>query len=173
MIIRPAAEGDIPAVAAIYDALHTEEEKGLRVIGWARGIYPTERTARDALRRGELFVAEEAGRVTAAAVINQRQEEAYRRADWAFPAPDRQVMVLHTLVVAPDCAGRGTGRRMVAFYEEYARSKDCRCLRMDTNARNLSARRLYQSLGFREAGQVPCVFNGIPGVMLVLLEKKL
>lgn len=44
---------------------------------------------------------------------------------------------------------------------------------MDTNAKNLRARAMYAALGYREAGIVPCVFNGIPDVMLVHLEKKL
>ena len=44
---------------------------------------------------------------------------------------------------------------------------------MDTNAKNAAARRLYSRLGYREAGIVPCVFNGIPDVRLVCLEKKL
>ncbi|MBQ0018882.1 MAG: hypothetical protein KBS63_06770 [Clostridiales bacterium] len=49
---------------------------------------------------------------------------------------------------------------------------DCTVLRIDTNARNRTARKMYASLGFREADIVPTVFNGIPGVDLVLLEKK-
>ncbi len=44
---------------------------------------------------------------------------------------------------------------------------------MDTNAKNAAARRLYQKLGYGEPDIVPCTFNGIPGVQLVLLEKKL
>ena len=47
------------------------------------------------------------------------------------------------------------------------------CLRMDTNAKNENARRFYKKLGYSEVGIVPCVFNGIDGVNLVLLEKKL
>lgn len=46
-------------------------------------------------------------------------------------------------------------------------------LRMDTNEQNIIARELYRKLGYLEAGIVPCEFNGIPGVNLVLLEKKL
>ena len=46
-------------------------------------------------------------------------------------------------------------------------------LRMDTNAKNAAARRLYQKLGYAEPDIVPCIFNGIPNVQLVLLEKKL
>jgi len=44
---------------------------------------------------------------------------------------------------------------------------------MDTNSRNLRARAMYKKLGYREIGIVPCVFNGIEGVQLVLLEKRL
>ena len=33
--------------------------------------------------------------------------------------------------------------------------------------------KFYQKLGYTEIGIVPCVFNGIDGVQLVLLEKKL
>ena len=46
-------------------------------------------------------------------------------------------------------------------------------LRMDTNEKNAAARSLYRKLGCREAGAVPCVFNGIPNVNLILLEKEL
>ena len=55
----------------------------------------------------------------------------------------------------------------------HGRQNGCTVLRIDTNARNLRARAMYAKLGYREAGTVPCVFNGIPDVQLVLLEKKL
>ena len=44
---------------------------------------------------------------------------------------------------------------------------------MDTNARNTPARALYAKLGYAEVGVVEGVFNGIPGVRLVCLEKGL
>ena len=49
----------------------------------------------------------------------------------------------------------------------------CTVLRIDTNERNIAARHLYASLGYREADIVPCDFNRIPKIHLVLLEKKL
>ena len=54
-----------------------------------------------------------------------------------------------------------------------ARENGCTVLRMDTNAKNAAARRLYLKLGYAEPDIVPCIFNGIPNVQLVLLEKKL
>ena len=172
-MIRKALEADIPAVVSIYDKIHTEEENGRAAIGWIRGVYPTEDTARMALDRDDLFVQEDSGKIVGAAIINKTQVDAYEGGQWQYEAEAAEVMVLHTLVIDPDTAGRGFGKQFVAFYEDYARKIGCKVLRMDTNRRNARARAMYQALGYREAGIVPCVFNGIEGVELVLLEKSL
>ena len=171
--IRAAAADDVAAVARIYDEIHAAEEAGAMTTGWLRGVYPTAATAEAALRRGDLFVLEEDGVIRGAAVLNQLQVDVYAGAPWEHDAPDAQVCVLHTLVISPGAARRGLGRRFVRFYEDYARALGCRELRMDTNARNARARAMYAALGYREIGVVPTVFNGIPGVQLVLLEKHL
>ena len=172
MEIRKATEADIPAVAAIYDALLDREEQGLLTTGWTRGVYPTEQTARDALAAGTLYVLEDGGRVTAAAKIDQSQMAQYTQYHWQHDAPPEQVLVLHTLVVDPAVKGKGCGTAFVAFYERLARDTGRPYLRIDTNARNTPARVLYRKLGYTEAGIVAGTFNGIPGVQLVCLEKK-
>ena len=171
-MIRPATADDIPAVAKLYDKIHAEERAGRTTTGWLAGIYPVQATAEAALARGELFVYDD-GQIRASYILNQTQVDVYAGAPWAVDAPDDRVMVLHTLVVEPACAGKGYGTAFVGFYEDYARENGCPYLRMDTNARNQAARKLYARLGYWEAGIVPCVFNGIPGVQLVCLEKKL
>lgn len=42
-----------------------------------------------------------------------------------------------------------------------------------TYERNTNARSFYKKLGYHERGILPCLFNGIPDVKLVMLEKKL
>ena len=172
-MIRRAQARDVGQISQIYDELHTEEEAGRAVIGWIRGVYPTQKTAEDAICLGHMFVAEENGRIVAAAKLNQIQEPAYALVSWHYDAPAEQVMVLHTLVVSPRAGSRGYGTKFVSFYEQYALAHGCRYLRMDTNAKNLRARTLYKRLGYMEAGIVPTVFNGIQGVRLVCLEKRL
>ena len=49
----------------------------------------------------------------------------------------------------------------------------CTMLRMDTQEMNVNARKLYQKLGYTEVDTVPCSFNGIADIRLVLLEKKI
>lgn len=174
MIIRKAQKNDIDAIAEIYSRIHREQEEGRTVIGWQRGIYPTRSTAEAALQRGDLFVQTLTdGTVVGAAIFNQRQDDFYKDGHWQYPAPDREVMVMHTLVTDPRHQGKGYGSRFADFYEEYALSQGCRYLHIDTNERNLTARQFYQSRGYREAGVCPCDFSGLLGVRLVLLEKKL
>ena len=173
MIFRKAVIGDIDAIEKIYSDTHTLEESGKVTIGWVREIYPTRETAVAALDRGDLFVGVDDEKIVGTAVINQVQVKEYYDGNWEFPADDSEVMVLHALVISPDEAGRGLGKAFVAFYEEYALLHGCHYLRMDTNEKNMRARALYKKLGFSERGNIPCTFNGIEGVQLILLEKKI
>ena len=171
--IRKASSSDIDAIAAIYDNIHTEEEAGRVSIGWVRGIYPSRTTAEEALARNDLFIAEAGGKAVGTAVINQIQVDAYAGAPWQYDAADDEIMVLHTLVIDPYTKGQGYGSSFVEFYEKYALENGCSYLRMDTNVLNAAARKFYSHRGYKEIAVVPCRFNGIPDVDLVLLEKKL
>ena len=171
--IRKATETDIDGIVKIYDALHDLEESGKGVTGWERGVYPTRKTAVTAVALSDMFVYEENGDILASGRINREQVDVYSGVPWIFSASDDEVMVLHTLAVHPRAKGRGIGTAFVAFYEKFARESGCTVLRIDTNERNIPARTLYKKLGYREAATVPCVFNGISGVGLVCIEKKL
>lgn len=173
-IIKKARACDISGIAAIYDRIHDLEESGLLTTGWVRSVYPTEKTAMQALDAGDLFVMLQDETVLAAARINHEQVPEYKNAAWKYQGvPESSVMVLHMLTVDPRFSGRGLGSEFVRFYEKYALENGCHYLRMDTNEKNSAARALYSKLGYSEAGIVECNFNGIQGVKLVCLEKKI
>ena len=175
-MIRKAQKDDTERIAEIYDAIIESDnnaDSGDSHVGWQKGVYPTAKTAEDALERDDMFVMVERGRIVASAIINRVQIDSYRECNWKYAADDSEVMVLHTLCVDPTESGNGYGKRFVAFYENYAAENGCTCLRMDTNERNTNARRMYKKLGYDEAGIVPCDFNGIKGIGLVCLEKKI
>ena len=171
MIIRKAEIADLSRIEGIYSEIHDAESAGLLTTGWLRGIYPVRATAEAALKRRDLFVLEDNGMLLGAGVINQLQVDVYAGAPWKHQVPDDQVCVLHTLVISPKASGRGFGKQFVSFYESYAKEHGCPELRIDTNAKNVRARQMYQKLGYREIAIVPTVFNGIPDVQLVLIEK--
>ena len=167
--IRKAEKEDINSVEKIYNDILDMPNK----TGWVKGVYPTRKTAEDAAAAGELFVMEADGEIVAAAKINKKQEKEYALIKWRHKADDNEVMVLHTLVVSPVIKAKGFGTAFVDFYEKYAKENGCSVLRMDTNVNNQAARGLYKKLGFIESGIVGCTFNGIDGINLVCMEKKL
>lgn len=173
MQIRAAEEKDLNAIEKIFDDIHDADESGALTVGWTRDVYPTRETAMAALSAGELFVISDGGDIVCSGIINQQQVDVYEGAPWECRAADEEVMVLHTLAVSPACSGKGYGSAFVGFYEDMALGHGCRDLRMDTNERNTNARALYKKLGYKEIDIAPCVFNGIEGVRLVLLEKVL
>jgi len=115
MIVRKANANDIDSVADIYDEIHTEIEKGVFSTGWIRGIYPLKSTAQNAFEKDWLFVAEEEGKIVAAAIINQYQGPIYEEAAWEFEATENEVMVLHTLVVSPSCSKNVSVQKWLHF----------------------------------------------------------
>ena len=174
MIIRKATIADLPAIEELYNEIHDREEAGEVTTGWLRGVYPVRKTAEDAIGRDDMFVlVDEGEHVVGTGIINKIQVDVYEQGPWELPAADDEVMVIHTLVVSSKPGKRGLGSEFLKFYEEHAIRDGCKSLRLDTNARNKAARAFYKKHGYSEVGIVPTVFNGIPGVDLVLLEKVL
>lgn len=174
-MIRSAKETDLPAVAAIYEAiLDHEDAAGQHYTGWQRGAYPTADTARGIFDAGTLYVgADEDGTIWGSMNLNGWQLPEYKDGDWSVPAEDSQVAVIHTLTIDPARAGQGLARQMVAFAEDTARSQGKTVLRLDTGVDNDPTNHLYPAIGYRFAGVVDTFFMGYAKRPLNLYEKKL
>lgn len=172
-MIRKATRQDLSGIEKIYGEILDLETARKGLTGWVKGIYPSSKTALQAIENEEMYVMEVDGAIVASAKINQEQVPAYKRAKWEYDAPKEDIMVIHTLTVSTGAVGKGYGTAFVKYYEELAKERGCGYLRMDTNEINLPARGLYKKLGYKEVGIVPCNFNGIKDVRLVCLEKKL
>lgn len=172
-MIRKAGWADLDGVEQLYNELHDAKEAGLIPVIWKRGVYPSRNTAVAALERDDLFVLEKDGKIIGSGIINQVQNDFYYSIPWKYDVPDDQVCVLHTLGISPAEFKKGYAGTFLNFYEEYAKALGCTELRIDTNTHNEVARGMYRRRGYKEVGTVPTMFNGIPGVDLMLLEKHL
>ena len=122
MIIRKATEKDIPAIAGIYEEIHAREAAGETTTGWLRNVYPTKETAEASIARDDMFVQEDGqGNIVGTAIINRIQVDCYADGEWEYPAPDDEVMVIHTLIISDREGRRGSGHEFLQFYEEYAK----------------------------------------------------
>lgn len=171
-LIRKVEKKDIEAVSAIYENIHTEVEAGRIVNGWIRGLYPTIDTVKAGYQRGDFYVVEADGEVVAATILNHVQDEAYKDAEWIYPAEDEEVFVMHTLVVEPAKTGRGYAGMLLDFYEERARKLGCKVLRLDTLDMNEIAKGVYLGRGYRLAGHVKSNFYTIGIVGMICFEKE-
>lgn len=173
VFFRKARIDDIPEVSKIYEKIIKDHEEGGCAISWVRGVYPTEKTARQALNQGELYVGEYQGQICSSAIINQRQLDVYEKVNWRYPAADEKILVLHTFGVDPDFSRKGIGKAFIRFYERLAEEKGCSYLRLDTSACNERAQTMYKKLGYEIVGKGTTEVNGVKDVKLFMLEKAL
>ncbi|WP_343116784.1 N-acetyltransferase family protein [Ostreiculturibacter nitratireducens] len=137
-MIRPATPDDCPAIAAIWnpvirDTLITFTTAEKTPEGLAATLAEKEAA-------GYAFlVAEEEGRILGFATYGQfRAGPGYART------------LEHTVVLAPDCRGRGVGRALMAAVEDHARAGGARSVFAGVSAANPEGRAFHAALGYRE-----------------------
>lgn len=173
-MIRPAVAADLPAVAAIYEAiLDQEETTGIVYTNWKKGAYPTPETARSIFEAGTLFVGETDGVIWGSMNLNGSQLPEYAKIPWTISAEDDEVAVIHTLTIDPAQAGKGLAHEMVTFAEEQSRKNGKKVIRLDTWEHNDPANHLYPSMDFHFAGATEFFFMGFVHEILNLYEKAL
>ena len=113
------------------------------------------------------------GHILGCANLNHVQPPEYGSISWTIQAKPKQVLVIHTLCIRPECAGGGRGRRFVAFAEGLATGQGCRVIRLDTYEGNAPAAAFYPKLGYRLAGSAEFFFEGFARENLICFEKEL
>ena len=154
MIIRKCTEEDLPAVGRFYDGVVKYLCEHINYPLWVYRVYPSEDSAREMIREGSQFICLEGDRIVGTFVLNDDPGGTYEDAAWEKELPPGAYMVCHALASAADLRGRGIGKKMVQFCIDYAKDHGYRAVRLDVVPTNIPARRLYESCGFRYAGDV-------------------
>jgi GNAT superfamily N-acetyltransferase len=119
--------------------------------------YPNPEVFTRDVEQGQLWVAEEDGRLAGVAAITQDQEPEY--ADVGLD-PAEPAVVVHRLAVDPDFRGRGVAEALMRQAED-----------VDTNTENEATQRLFPKLGYVLAGEIGLAFR--PGRRFLCYEKRL
>lgn len=164
LLVRSAREEDLPAVIDIFfGAVRFMRSKGIEQ--WDE-LYPDQAILSEDICRKEMFLLEEDGIPVSAFVLNGEQMEEYGAVPWKFSG--QNVRVIHRLCVDASKQGRGLGKLSLLCAEEILRGRGCGVVRLDAYSKNPAALRLYESSGYRRAGEA--VFrNGL----FYCYEKKL
>lgn len=159
-MIRKATPDDITSVAMLYSKAIDYENSHVKYTSWQKGVYPTAETARLGVKDNSLYVYEENGRLLASVILDTIQPPEYRKVSWRAEANLNEALVIHTLCVDPEYAGYGIGTSIVDFAKELASKIGCVAIRLNTSARNINARHLYEKSGFEVVATQRILLNG-------------
>ena len=149
--IRHAAPDDLDAVMRLVrDCIRAMRQAGIEQ--WD-DVYPDRATLLADARDGTLYLASlPEGGFVGCLVLNEYQNPEYAGVPWTIDG--RKIAVVHRLMVDPRCQGRGLARELMRFAERLAAERTCDVIRLDAFAANPKALRLYQGLGYHDAGSV-------------------
>lgn len=173
LIIRRGMPEDLDALENLYGEVCDHMAATVNYTGWKRDVYPARQDAEAGIREGGIYLAEENGEVAGSFILSPKQEAAYAGAHWQAELEERDVRTIYTFAVSPQWRRKGVGRAMLACAARYAAEQGAKALRLDVYEKNLPARRLYESAGFRYAATVSLGLEDIGLDWFRLYEKLL
>ena len=159
-MVRPAREGDLAAVAALYDHARAFMRSYGNLTQWP-DYYPNLESAREDLENGVLYVAEHAGEVVGTFVMMPGPDATYAYIENGSWRRDTPYGVIHRV------ASRGGG--VLAAALALARERFGH-IRMDTHVDNAPMRHLLEKNGFSHRGTI-YVENGTARMAFDFLEE--
>jgi GNAT superfamily N-acetyltransferase len=147
-MIRKANLNDLDAIEDAYNEHFQYEIDHQAYTVFKKGVYPTRADAERAIGAGAMFIYEENGLLCGSLILDKKQPVEYANILWKVDCAEREVMVIHLLMVRPQMSGRGIGSALIKYAVEFARNDGCKALRLDTGGQNIPAVALYEKNEF-------------------------
>lgn len=163
-VIEKATIQHLDEIERLYDTLNDSLERGVNYSGWKKGLYPIRETALKGITEQTLFILKVEGDIAGTIILNHEVEAAYAGGKWGIKAEEEEIIVIHTFAIHPDYQGRGIGRRLLNFAEEYSRTQGVKVIRLDVSIHNTPAIKLYEKYGYTYRGTVDLGL-GIPDLV--------
>ena len=159
-MVRKATQNDIAAIAKLYDKVIDYQNANGGYMSWIKNVYPTKKTAQDALLLDTLYVFYENESIKGSVILDCIQPTEYESLLWKTKNIDADAVVIHTLCVDPDFMGLGIASEMLSYAKELAKSLGCASIRLATNSKNVIAISLYEKNGFSIIGYDKVLLDG-------------
>ena len=171
--VRKAEEKDIKELGILYDRIIDQQEHCPTSPKWTKGVYPTEKSIGEEVRKGEVLLAEENGRIVGAIIRNHVKAPGYDDVPWQIGASDDEVFFIHTLGIDPECQKKGIGSALVKAVEAEGKSAGMKAVRLDVILQNIPSKMLCLSLGYVFHGTFILHYDSVEPQPFMLFEKVL
>ena len=149
---------DLKAVVQLYAVITADlRRKGIKQ--WDR-LYPNRFIVKADIRNGHLFGLSADKKVIGAVVVDTYESKKYRKLKWEDE--EGRPVLIHRLAVHPDYQGKGYGKQLLQFAEDYAVKNGFSSIRLDVFSLNSGAVKMYERAGYQERGKIRFPFRAAP-----------
>jgi ribosomal protein S18 acetylase RimI-like enzyme len=141
----------------IRDCTLSMQQQGIDQWG---DYYPTLEIFAEDIRTHTLWLAWQRQTLLGMIVLNEDQVKEWESIQWMYQGP---ALIVHRLAVHPKRQRQGIAHQLMEFAEDHARKNDYVSIRLDAYTGNPASLRLYQTRGYRNAGQVQFTHRSLPG----------
>lgn len=153
MHIIKCTQQNIPDTAAFYDSVTQHLEKHINYPKWSYGQYPSAESVKNAVCANEQYICLDNGSIVGAFILNDNPMGNYEAVGWSKNLKRGDYLVIHTLATDPSRRKKGIGKFMADYCINTAKKYNYKALRLDVVPSNTPARKLYESMGFKLAGE--------------------
>ncbi len=114
--------------------------------------YPTKEAFVNDVKRNELYVRVEKGKVIGAIVISTYMDDEYIPIQWL--TPNGKSTYIHRVCIHPDHQGKGYAQELMDFAEDHSRKNGFISVRLDTFSQNKRNQRFYEQRGYQKLGDI-------------------
>ncbi|MFF2450144.1 GNAT family N-acetyltransferase [Neobacillus sp. NPDC058068] len=142
--------------------LYAEITSDLRKKGvkqWDR-FYPNRYIIKADITKGNLFGIMIGSKVAGAVVLDTNESKYYRNLKW--DDCNGKPLIIHRLGVLPQFQGKGYGKQLLQFAENYAETNGYTSIRLDVFSLNPGALKMYERAGYQFVGMVRFPFRKAP-----------
>ncbi|MDF2904440.1 MAG: GCN5-like N-acetyltransferase [Bacillus sp. (in: firmicutes)] len=119
--------------------------------------YPNHFIVKEDLKRETLFGIKETNKLVGAIVLDTNQSKKYIEIQWEDFGGSP--IVIHRLAVDPLHQGKGYGKKLLQFAEEYAWDRGHTSIRFDVYSENHRAIAISEKFGYQEKGEIRYLFR--------------
>lgn len=148
-MIRAANFADIPEILKL--TLACGKDLSSRGIDQWNEHYPNRKVFENDVLRNELYVMEKKS-LLGCIVLTELKDAEYGTVQWV--TGESRHLYVHRLAVHPAAQGRGIGRHLMDFAEQWGRKEGYSSIRLDTFSLNPRSNALYRNRGYLACGTI-------------------
>lgn len=147
-MIRQGTQDEVEIFMTIIERSTKDlDDKG--IMQWD-SIYPDKLTVIGDIESKALYCYEEEKNIKGIITLSEEQDPEYATLNWRFNP--KKILVVHRICIDPDYQGKGIGKALMKYAEDYGREKGYEALRLDAFIQNPISCGLYEKIGYQKVG---------------------